>query len=69
MKCSFCERLNLYRQINQHDTNNDIKRIYTAAIVENTEYKERIRGHSVCYNEYGIGFPLNFCPECGKKLE
>lgn len=76
--CKFCEAMKINRQIekisNSWETNEEIKRYgkhmieYTVAIVKRSYYQKtgkRKSGRSVEFRYRGLGFELNFCPECG----
>lgn len=68
-KCQFCENYDFLRDIEkEYDF---IKRSYSAAIVCHSWIKERGKrnaSRTVIYRKYGVGFKLNYCPECGRKL-
>lgn len=66
-KCSFCESLELHKHIEKH-SDEGITNRHRAALLILTSYKRREGGRSVDYISNGEGCPLNYCPECGKKL-
>ena len=77
--CEFCKRLEIARWCDGlTDTrrrNEGLERIlreYTAAFVVRSWTKKngkRNAGRTVYFKNRGIGFRLNFCPECGKKIK
>ena len=78
MNCKFCEALQTRKQIHEFLSENDKDKElgkymaeYTVAIVERTWYKKRGKrscGRTTDYRHRGLGYALNFCPECGRKL-
>lgn len=75
--CAFCEALMEYKNIraffNQRDKEAHKEKIYeeyTVALVVRSyaKGKKRTAGRTTDYRNQGIGFKLNFCPECGGKL-
>jgi len=68
-KCSFCEEIKFYLALDKWQADVDLYHAYTAALVQTTIYKGENRGRTVCYKKNGVGFPMKFCPECGKKLD
>lgn len=76
-KCKFCEALNSYKRSNKI-TNREIDPEFgrwmqelTVAIVSRTWYEKRAKRHasrSVGFRRQGIGWTLNYCPECGRRL-
>ena len=76
-ECVFCRELKSHQNINDflrdHGDESDkgIKHEYTVAIVIRTWNKDRGKRHAVRTTDYryrGIGYKLNFCPECGRDL-
>ena len=78
MSCKFCESLQDWSQI--HEFNNrdipkeeETKHEYTVALVIHSwcpKYKtKRQAGRTVDYRNQGLGYKLNYCPECGRKLK
>lgn len=77
-KCKFCEALEESKRIAERQARNDpdpeyeFEERYSAAIVQRTFLK----GDDYCrgtitdhgYRHYSDGYPLNFCPECGREL-
>ena len=75
--CVFCERLALMKRLNKRSNQGREKDMrymaeYTVAIVERNWYKgmpKRNAGRTTHFKNRGIGFPLKFCPSCGKKVK
>ena len=76
--CKFCERLGslkqVYQFLNKHDKKQGeekIKHEYTVALVTHSwlpsKGKKRA-SRSTDYRNQGLGYKLNFCPECGRNL-
>lgn len=63
--CKFCEDYAFRRELPHPD---DMKAEYTVAIVKWLIFNKQRKGRTVAYKRNGVGFPLNYCPECGKKL-
>ena len=79
--CKFCEAMKTNRQVEEISrswtTDKEIKQYgkymveYTVAIVKRSWYQKigkRRSGRSVEFRYRGIGFELNYCPECGQIL-
>ena len=79
--CKFCEAMKVNRQIEEANrswaTNEEIKRYgkhmieYTVAIVKRSYYRKtgkKKSGRTLEFRYRGLGFELNYCPECGKCL-
>lgn len=79
--CKFCEAMKTNRQIehmsNSWMTDSERKQYgrymveYTVAIVKRTWYArmgKRCSGRNTEYRYRGLGFKLNFCPECGADM-
>ncbi len=72
--CQFCEILEEHKAFNKILNNKrDDKMLYeyTVAIVIHSWTKERGKrraGRSTDYRRQGLGYKLNFCPECGSKI-
>ena len=76
-KCCFCESYELWRNIHEFDNtlgpkDEKTKHEYSVALVIRSwkpKYRtKRHAGRVVDYRNQGIGYKLNFCPECGKRL-
>lgn len=81
-ECKFCEAMKANRQIEEISrswmTDSERKQYgkytveYTVAIVKRSWYTKMGKSNSGRNTEYryrGLGFKLNFCPECGRKLK
>ena len=80
MICKFCEAMKEKRQIEKivkgwrADDLEDLGEYmfeYTVAIVTRNWYRKRGRrsaSRTTDYRHLGLGYALNFCPECGRKL-
>ena len=79
--CKFCEAMKANRQVEEISrswaTESERKQYgkymveYTVAIVKRSWYKKVGKKHSgrtVEYRYRGLGFKLNFCPECGADM-
>lgn len=80
MSCKFCEAYNRYKYVDdfkerfdlEHGETDKVIREYTVAIVVHGWFKSKGKksaGRSTDYRYRGLGYKLNFCPECGKKLK
>lgn len=76
--CAFCEALMEYKNIRaffdhqrKEEHKEKIYEEYTVALVVRSyaKGKKRTAGRTTDYRNQGIGFQLNFCPECGRRLE
>ena len=77
--CNFCDRLNLAKWVEaviaadrKGEKMPRIYREYKVAIVQRSWTKEkgkRNSSRSIFYKNRGVGFDLNYCPECGRKLK
>ena len=77
MSCKFCEAYESWHNIHEFDNQNRpkderVKHEYTVALVIHSwcpKYKtKRQAGCITNYRNQGLGYKLNYCPECGKKL-
>lgn len=66
-QCSFCSALETHKLVSNAEEN--VSRRYRVALLTLLFFCGDRRGRSVDYIQDGDGCPLNFCPECGKKLE
>ena len=73
--CPFCESLKMRKQIHRRSNKNregpKYLAEYTVAIVERNWFEDmpkRNAGRTTAYRNRGIGYPLNYCPSCGKKV-
>lgn len=76
--CAFCEALMGYKKIRafldqrrKEEHKEKIYEEYTVALVVRSyvKGKKRTAGRTTDYKNQGIGYQLNFCPECGRRLE
>lgn len=68
-KCAFCEYFESVKAPN--NTWNSLKYEYRAALVIRFWYKDsgkRTASKSTAYGNAKIGYKLNFCPECGRRI-
>lgn len=76
-RCEFCEdytskkiSYKVVRKMQLKQKVEPIKREFTVAIVELTWIKSKKNaGRTTDYRHLGLGYKLNFCPECGRKLK
>lgn len=81
MPCKFCEAMKANRQVEEISrswaTDDELKQYgkymveYTVAIVMRSYYKKRGKRNSsrtVEFRYRGLGFDLNYCPECGADM-
>lgn len=61
--CEFCEMLEDIKSTHNYNRKEGILHKYTVALVSETYCGEDYRGRTT----YG-GMELNYCPECGRKL-
>ena len=76
--CKFCESLESWKNIHEFH-NQDItkaekmKHEYTVALLIHSwcpKYKtKRQASRTTDYRNQGLGYKLNYCPECGRKLK
>lgn len=71
--CSFCEAMKTNKNIDITSKKffPEQERRYSVAIVKRLFVKGRYGSQSTStdYRYRGCGYPLNYCPECGKKME
>lgn len=75
MACKFCERLEVWKRCQQitnaHTEGEKSKVEYAVALVEHRWFPsvgKRNAGRVTDYRNQGLGYKLNYCPECGKEL-
>ena len=81
MTCKFCEAMQANRQVEEisrsWSTEDELKQYgkymvdYSVAIVKRSWYRKkgkRSAFRTIEYRYRGLGFALNYCPECGKKV-
>lgn len=64
-RCLFCDEISFKKEMDKGNKDRLTKHSYTLAIVKNSKRKGVGNGRSVYFKRNGIGYPLNFCPECG----
>ncbi len=62
-QCNFCKDLAFAKE-HIHHRNKDYTTKYAVALVSETYCREQYTGNSTQY-----GYPLNYCPECGARME
>lgn len=75
--CEFCDNLDFRKQLNVEDNQvrdkyNVFMNEYTVALVIHHWIKRKGKqnaGRTTDYRYRGLGYKLNFCPECGRKVE
>lgn len=75
-KCEFCDyylmNKSLEKDFNISVNGEKMKHDYTVALVIHSWYpsirKKKDAGRLVGYRHNGFGYKLNYCPECGRKL-
>lgn len=80
--CKFCEAMKVKRQIrkftNEHQSQEDLKKYgkhkteYAVAIITRSWYSKNGKKHAgrtTDYRHMGLGYKLNYCPECGRKIK
>lgn len=74
--CDFCDDLNLRKKCAREDNRGQseeyrLKYAYNVALVQHIWTKrkgKRNASRSTDYRNQGIGYQLNYCPECGRSL-
>lgn len=70
MKCKFCEAIERQEFISErHCTPAGIGNVLSVALVSHSVIDGHLRGRSTDYMKNGKGYPLKFCPECGRRVE
>lgn len=81
-KCRFCSAMDQYRDVEaiakSWTTEKEKAQLgeymteYSVAIVRRSWYKKlgkRSGGRTTDYRYRGLGYALNYCPECGKRMD
>ena len=77
MPCKFCESYEMWKHIHEFDNlklpkEERSKHEYTVALVIHSwkpkHRTKRQAGRTVDYRNQGLGYKLNYCPECGRKI-
>lgn len=63
--CRFCEQFELSVECAVHS---EFETTYSAAFLDHVIIDGKMRSRTIHYMKNGVGFPLNFCPECGERL-
>lgn len=69
--CKFCEAYELARRIDRSDLGVNYRHEYTVALVTRSWKKDRGKktaSRLTNYRNKGLGYKLNYCPECGREL-
>jgi len=69
--CRFCKSLEFMKELNARGTELDkqlFKVKYTVALVKRTLGPYGKCGRTTDYGFRGFGYPLKYCPMCGKKI-
>ena len=69
--CRFCKSLEFKKELNARRTELEkqlFKEKYTVAIVNRTLGPYGKCGRTTDYGFRGCGYPLKYCPMCGKKI-
>ena len=77
-RCTFCGRLDEWREMNKlmrqdarEAGRGDYRHEYKVVLVIRSWHADRPKrraGRTVDFRNMGIGFELNYCPECGRYL-
>ena len=69
--CECCEEIKLLQWIKSKNDDKEFEHKISVALVStiHKRNKKTARGRTTHYQKNGIGFSLNFCPECGKKIK
>lgn len=74
-ECKFCESLQEFKQIyeklgKKEKPGEGLLHEYTVALVIHSYRKghKAQAGRTTDYRRLGLGYKLNYCPECGRKL-
>lgn len=69
-KCLFCEAIALQRFIEEHHSKPaGFGMALSAALVSCAVVNGRKCGRTTDYMKDGKGYPLNYCPSCGKRVK
>lgn len=77
--CKFCEALRIHKQearfwnnLRRKEGKPNVRHDYTVALVSRSWNKgsgKNYGSRTTDYRNQGIGYKLNFCPECGRALK
>lgn len=69
-KCPFCEAIEVQRFIEEHQGKPlGFRMALSVALVSYAVVNGRKSGRTTDYMKGGKGYPLNYCPSCGKYLK
>lgn len=69
-KCPFCEAIALQRFIEErHSKPAGFGMALSAALISYAVVNGRKCGRTTDYMKDGKGYPLNYCPSCGKRVK
>lgn len=63
--CRFCQDFEFSTSL---AVRSEFPYTYSVAYLDHVIVGGKIRSRTIHYMKNGIGYPLRFCPECGKKL-
>lgn len=63
--CKFCEEYGIMKEVSLESA---FPVYFSVALIDHMIVGGKPKGRTTHYMKDGVGFPLNFCPECGKKL-
>lgn len=69
-ECVFCKSYKLSKDLDQEYNSQTFRYAYKVALIRHSQKigEREYRGRITDYNTRGIGYKLNYCPECGRKL-
>lgn len=69
--CECCRMIDLLEWCNSKSDDKEFYHKFSVAFVNTIHKRNRktVLGSSTHYRNKGMGFDLNFCPTCGKKLK
>lgn len=68
-ECSFCKALSIYKFAEERSEEGFSYRHRAALLTVTKHNNSGNEARSVDYIKNGKGCPLNYCPECGKRLK
>lgn len=68
-RCKFCKSFAFHVDMRKRSgRETGIQTEFSAALVSDFFVGQRYHSASTSYRDCGLGWELNFCPECGQKL-
>lgn len=64
--CKFCKQYELMQEISERF---EYPRMFSVALIDHMKFEGKLKNWTTHYMKGGIGFPLRFCPECGKQID